>query len=254
MAKKDLNVILGIDTTGFVKGLRKAERRMKRFAGQAEGIGRTLSQSLTLPIVAVGAAAVKSFADFDKMSKGLEAIAGGAAEAEKQMASLRVLALNPGIDLQEAVKGTIKLQAVGLAAAEAEKTLLQFSKAVTLGGGTADDLGEVTRQLSQMISKGKILSSDFKVIAERVPAIGLALNDAFGTSNIEQIRETGISSREFVAQVTEAIEKNEKFQAVTGGLANSIDNFKQALTASLVELGNTLNKTLNLEDTLAKLS
>jgi tape measure domain-containing protein len=254
MAKKDLNVILGIDTSGFVKGLRTAERKMKRFAGAAEGIGRNLSTSLTLPIVAVGAAAVNAFGEFEKMTKGLTAIAGGAEEAEKQMTRLRVVAQNPGIDLKQAVAGTIKLQAVGVAAEEAENTLLQFSKVLSATGGTSDDLGEVTKQLSQMIGKGKILASDFNIIRDRAPAIGLALTDAFGTTNIEAIRESNIGSKEFVERLTEAISKSEKFQSVTGGVANSIDNFKQAITASLVELGSTLNTTLSLNDVLGKLA
>jgi tape measure domain-containing protein len=254
MANKDLNIVLGIDTKQLDKALGKAQRKLNSFAFKAQNIGSTLTQSLTLPIIGVGAAAVKSFADFDKMRKGLEAVAGGAEEAEKQMSRLKVVALNPGISLQQAVQGTIRLQAVGLQAREAEETLLQFSKAVTLAGGNADDLGEVTRQLGQMISKGKILSSDFKVIQERVPAIGLALEDAFGTQNIEQIRETGISSRDFVDQLTKAISQNEKFQSVQGGLANSFDNFRQAVTASLVELGDSINKSLDLEKVLANLS
>jgi tape measure domain-containing protein len=254
MANKDLNIVLGIDTKQLDKALGKAQRKLNSFAFKAQNIGSTLTQSLTLPIIGVGAAAVKSFADFDKMRKGLEAVAGGAEEAEKQMSRLKVVALNPGISLQQAVQGTIRLQAVGLQAREAEETLLQFSKAVTLAGGNADDLGEVTRQLGQMISKGKILSSDFKVIQERVPAIGLALEDAFGTQNIEQIRETGISSRDFVDQLTKAISQNEKFQSVQGGLANSFDNFRQAVTASLVELGDSINKSLDLEKALSKLA
>ena len=250
----DLNVRIGATIKGLTDGLNKAERALKRSARKMEQIGTDLTTRVSLPLVGIGASAIKAFADFEKLEKSLEAVAGSSEAAQEQLSRLQTLALQPGIDLENAAKGSIRLQAVGFAAQEAESILLQFSKAVTLAGGSGDDLNAVTVQLSQIISKGKLLSEDFNVIRERVPAIGIALQDAFGTQNIEKIRESGVSTGEFVAQLTQAIAANEKFQSVQGGLSNSFNNFNQTIKANLAILGQEIAESINLAAVIDKLT
>ena len=250
----DLNVRIGATIKGLTDGLNKAERTLKRSARKMEQIGADLTTRLSLPLVGIGASAVKAFADFEKLEKSLEAVAGSSEAAQEQLTRLQTLALQPGIDLENAAKGSIRLQAVGFAAQEAEAILLQFSKAVTLAGGSGEDLNAVSVQLSQIISKGKLLSEDFNVIRERVPAIGIAMQDAFGTQNIENIRASGVSTGEFVAKLTQAIAANEKFQSVQGGLSNSFNNFNQAIKANLAILGQEIAQSINLSAIIDKLT
>lgn len=250
----DLNVRIGATIKNLQEGLSKAEKRLLKFGNKAEKIGQDLSTRLSLPLVGIGASAVKAFADFEKLEKSLEAVAGSSEAAQEQLTRLQTLALQPGIDLENAAKGSIRLQAVGFAAQEAEAILLQFSKAVTLAGGSGEDLNAVSVQLSQIISKGKLLSEDFNVIRERVPAIGIAMQDAFGTQNIENIRASGVSTGEFVARLTQAIAANEKFQSVQGGLSNSFNNFNQAIKANLAILGQEIAQSINLSAIIDKLT
>lgn len=250
----DLNVRIGATIKGLTDGLNKAERTLKRSARKMEQIGADLTTRLSLPLIGIGASAVKAFADFEKLEKSLEAVAGSSEAAQEQLTRLQTLALQPGIDLENAAKGSIRLQAVGFAAQEAESILLQFSKAVTLAGGSGEDLNAVSVQLSQIISKGKLLSEDFNVIRERVPAIGIAMQDAFGTQNIENIRASGVSTGEFVAKLTQAIAANEKFQSVQGGLSNSFNNFNQAIKANLAILGQEIAQSINLSAIIDKLT
>ena len=62
----NLNVTLGLDLTPFEKSLVRLQKRLGELSRNLEGIGQTMTQNLTLPILGIGAAAVKSFADFDK--------------------------------------------------------------------------------------------------------------------------------------------------------------------------------------------
>lgn len=250
----DLNVKIGATIKGLQDGLNKAERTLRKSAAKMQDIGTTLSTNISLPLIGIGASAVKAFADFEKLEKSLAAVAGSSEAAKEQLTSLQKLALQPGIDLENAAKGSIRLQAVGFAASEAESILLQFSKAVTLAGGTGEDLNAVTVQLSQIISKGKLLSEDFNVIRERVPAIGIALQDAFGTQNVEAIRATGVNTGEFVAKLTQAIAANEKFQSVQGGLSNSFNNFNQAVKSNLALLGQEIAQSINLSEIIDRLT
>jgi len=256
MARKtgQLNVMMTLRKEGFNKALALANRQLTQFARKAEEAGRTMTMAFSLPTAAIGGAAISAFAEMDKLRKSLTAVAGSSEEAEKQLESLRKLALEPGIDLEQAAKASIRLQSIGYAASEAERTILQMSKAVTLAGGTADDLDEVIRQMTQMEGRGTILREDWNVIAERVPAINIALQDAFGTTNIEAIRNTGISVKDFNQAIVEAISRNEKFQAVQGGVANAITNFQSSIRQSLAVLGEAIDKNINITAVLDKLS
>lgn len=246
--------MMTLRSEGFNKALALANRQLTQFARKAEEAGRTMTMAFSLPTAAIGGAAISAFAEMDKLRKSLTAVAGSSEEAEKQLDRLRTLALEPGLDLEQATRAVIRLQSVGYAASEAERTILQMSKAVTLAGGTADDLDEVIRQMTQMEGRGTILREDWNVIAERVPAINIALQDAFGTTNIEAIRNTGISVKDFNQAIVQAISENEKFQSVQGGVANAITNFQSSIRQSLGVLGEAIDKNINITAVLDKLS
>ena len=254
MAASELLIRLGLDDKRFYGALSSAENRIKRFGNQLEGLGKDLTARVSLPIAGIGIAAVNAFAKFEKLEKGLQAITGSAEETQAQLARLRELAQNPGIDLQAAVQGSIRLQSVGFEAAQAEEALLAFSKAVTVSGGNADDLNEVVRQLAQINSSGRITREDFGVIQDRVTGIGLALETAFGTTNIEAIRNSGISAQEFTARLVQGINATEAFQNAQGGLGNAIDNFRQSITQSLVSLGKSIDNNIKLQQVLESVS
>lgn len=254
MSVSDLNIRIGARLDQLSSGIDAAERKLKGFARRAESVGQDLTTRLTLPIVGIGAAAVGAFANFEKVENGLRAVAGSTQLASEQLERLREIAKNPGIELEEAVKGSIRLQTVGFAAREAEQVLLQLSKAVTVAGGSAEDLGEVTRQFAQITTKGKILTEDINVIRERIPAIGLAFQDAFGTQSVEAIRASGIGTREFVARLTEAISKNQVFQSATGGVSNELNNFTNSIKLSLVQFGRAIVESTGFVSILGKLS
>ena len=85
MAIGKLLLKLGIDTTNLDKELGKVEKSMTKFGQNMSNLGSTLTQSLTLPIIGVGAAALKSFADMEKLENGLIAIMGSSEGAAVEL-------------------------------------------------------------------------------------------------------------------------------------------------------------------------
>jgi tape measure domain-containing protein len=191
MAGNDINIRIGAKLDGLQRDIKKAQGSLTRFANFAESTGRDLSTRLSLPILGVGAAAVASFAKFERMELSLKALADEGENTSETLARLREIALLPGISLEQAAKGAAQLRAVGFEAAQAEEILKGLSKAVTLSGEGPEQLGSVVRQLTQMSSKGRILQEDLSVIQENVPSVALAIKDAFGTNNIEAIQAAG---------------------------------------------------------------
>ena len=251
MAIGKLNLKLGVDVSNLDKELGKVERSMSRFGSNMQNIGSTLTQSLTLPIIALGAASLKSFADIEKLQNGLIAIMGSSEEAGIEMEKLRKVAENPGLALPEVVKASASLQSVGMNADAARETITQFGNAVARAGGGAEQFDGVVLALSQISAVGKVTQEDLNQIKERLPEFARVMKEEFGVVTAEGIRELGISSEEFIKRSVGALGNLER---ANGGLANTFDNLRDNVSASLAELGKAINETLNLEAVAAALS
>ena len=251
MAIGKLNLKLGIDVSNLDKELAKVERSMSKFGQNMQNIGSNLTQSLTLPIIGLGTAALKSFADMEKLQNGLTAIMGSSQDAAIEMEKLRKVAENPGLALPEVVKASSSLQSVGMNADAARETITQFGNAVARAGGGAEQFDGVVLALSQISAVGKVTQEDLNQIKERLPEFARVMKEEFGVVTAEGIRELGISSEEFIKRSVGALGNLER---ANGGLSNTFDNLKDNVGASLAELGKAINESLNLEAVAASLS
>jgi len=251
-----LVIRIGADLSALAQSLRRAENQLKKFSFKAERIGRDLSTRVSLPILAIGGAAVKTFADFDKLEKGLAAVSGSAAEGTRQFKSLLniVKDTQTTLDLKSAAAGSLNLQAVGVSAANAERLLRQLGRAATLTGNSAQDVGEVGRQLAQSAAKGKILQQELRIILERLPGLAAVVKQEFGTVTAEGINAAGVSAQEFIERLTTAAETSKTFQNIQGGLGKAFETFGIELQIAAREVGKTIAETLNLEANLKRLS
>jgi tape measure domain-containing protein len=252
----DLLIRIGADLSALNGRLKQAENRLKRFGFRAESIGKDLTARITLPIVGIGAAAVKTFAEFDRIEKGLAALAGTAEGGAAQFERLNAIVndTQTTLDLKQAALGAQRLQTAGLSAQQAEETIRQLGIAATASGASIDDVGGVFRQFGQIIGKSKIEQEDLNTILDRVPALGAIIKEEFGTATAEGIRDTGITMQEFVVRTTEAIAANEKIQSVQGGLAKAFESFGNAVQVGIRPLGKAIADAINLEENLARLA
>lgn len=246
-----LQVVLGAKVRGFKKKMKSAgramehaQRKMERAGQKMQFVGGRLTAGLTLPILGAGAAALTAAGDFEKLEKGLEALMGSEQAAARELAKLRKEAKKPGLGFEQAIRGSLALQSVEFSADTAREAISEFGNALALSGGSADDLGEVIRQLSQIQSLGKITAENMNVIRERVPLVGRAMQSAFGTTSIEAIRETGIETDEFIKRLIGGLSEIERAQ---GGLSNSFTNLRMTLTSGLASIGKRLNKAFDVQ-------
>ena len=245
-----LSIKIRADATPFERSLKTIGRNITAFSQKSLAVGRGISLGFTAPLMAIGATAVNAAADFDSLERALSGIMGGVGAAAGEMTKLKEAAKLPGLGFEEAVRGSVNLQAVGLSAEEARKTLIGFGTAIAASGGGAENLASVTSQLTQMISKNRILQEDFGILQENVPLIGDALEKAFGTRNIEVVRKSGIAAEEFNSKLVASLITLPAVIAATGGLRNNIDNFKDSLKFAQVELGKAILKNIDLEGVL----
>jgi tape measure domain-containing protein len=251
MAIGKLLLKLGIDTTNLDKELGKVEKSMTRFGQNMSNLGSTLTQSLTLPIIGVGAAALKSFADMEKLQNGLVAIMGSSEGAAVELEKLRKVAENPGLALPEVVKASATLQSVGMSADVARETITQFGNAVARAGMGAETFDGVIVALGQISAVGKVTQEDLNQIKGRLPEFAEVMKNEFGVVTAEALNKLGISSEDFISRSVSALGELERAK---GGLGNAFDNLKDNVTNSLAELGKVINTSLNVEAVFTALS
>ncbi len=61
-----LNIVFGADLRGFDRAMKKAQKSITKFGKKMGNIGKKLATNVTLPIIGLGAAAVKMAADFEE--------------------------------------------------------------------------------------------------------------------------------------------------------------------------------------------
>lgn len=246
MAKaSDLNVRLGLIFDE--KALGQAERSLRRAGDRLTKVGNEMMTGLTLPLGLFGASAIKAAGDLESLTLALQSQTGSAAKASEELQKLTEVSRNPGLGLEQSVRASIRLQSVGIAADEARGIITQLGNAIASTGGTAQEFDSVTRQFAQMISKGKLLQEDISIISENMPVISQLMQKAFGTANVEAIREMGIGAKEFVTQITAAASE---LPRVGGGIKNNLANVIDELQISLGKVGIAIEKAFNVTGNL----
>lgn len=243
----ELNIRLGLVTRDFDRALAKVERDFRTTGNRLSRLGSDIALAISAPLAAFGFSAIQAAGDVESLRLAMRATFEGAGrsirEADAELEALRKSALAPGLDFEQAVKASVRLQNVGFAAETARKTIEELANAVATTGGTAQDLDEVTNQFSQMIGKGKIFQDDIKIILGRMPILARIMQDTFGTTTAEGLNKLGIDARTFVDTV---VAKMAELPRVSGGIKNALVNLAASVRNSLAGLGDEIDKAFNL--------
>lgn len=241
MAFGSLVVSIAADTSPLDRATRQAVERVKSLSANLQGVGQSLALSMSAPIAGLGGVALKAAGDIQSLKLGLEAVAGGASQAEVQFARLREVAKLPGLGLQEAVQGSINLQTLGFNAERSRNLLLQFGNALSTVGRGREDLQEVIRQLGQLGSRGQVTADNLKPIIERVPQVASIIREKFGAEALgnpaETFKRLGISSQQLIATLEAELGK---LPRVTGGIKNDFENLSDSITIAMAAAGEAL--------------
>lgn len=247
----DLKVRIGADISKLQSAMNQAKREINRAARDLADAGNRLSFAISLPFAAIGVSAIKAAGDVEAMQKAMETTMKDAGrsieEARVELDALRKAAEAPGLDFEQAVKGSVRLQNVGFSAEKARQILVELANAVAMSGGSAQELDGVTRQFGQMIAKGRVLQEDLSIIQENMPAVSAAMEKAFGTKSAEKLREMGVSAEQFVDGVTKQLAL---LPRVSGGINNAIVNAGVSIKMALATVGDALNQTFNISGNL----
>lgn len=190
----------------------------------------------------VGAISSRIAADTESLTRGIATFSRDADDLQSQLTRLRDVAKLPGLSFEGAVRGSISLQAAGLSANLAERSMMAFGNALaTVGKGSAD-LDGVTLALTQIASAGKLMGDELNQLSERTPQVRQALLRAFGTASTEEIRKMGLTAQQVIVGIVSELEK---LPRVSGGIANVFENIKDLAERAIEPLGKGINEALS---------
>ena len=132
---------------------------------------------------------VNAAANLERLRVGLVSITGSIAGAEQQYRRLVEVSRLPGINIENSLKATLQLQALGKSGEEATEVIREFGNALALSGTAPRELNQVINAIRQMSGEGKILQEDIAILTTRVAALVPHLKEAFGGTRAEDVRE-----------------------------------------------------------------
>lgn len=137
---------LGIDPREFDKGLKGAEKTLKKTASNLDKIGKDLSLNVSVPIAAIGGLAIKSFTDFDAAMTKSTAIMGNVTDklGEMEGAALDV-ARTTTFSASQAAEAFFFLASAGL---NAEQSIAALPKVAAFAQAGMFDLALATDLLT----------------------------------------------------------------------------------------------------------
>jgi hypothetical protein len=239
MAQKTLSVKLSLNDKQFQSALRKSTRSIQRFSKKMQNFGQTMTRNITLPVIGLGAAAVKMASDFEetqsKFNTVFRDISDNAQTASKELSDSFGLSSRASMQLLSDT-GDL-LTGFGFTQEEALKLSTEVNK-------LAVDLASFTNFSGG--AEGASLALTKALLGEResIKSLGIAITEA----DLKQYaKEQGLVFKELdrvsKAQLTFqlAMEQSKNavgdFQRTSTGFANQLRILQGELEDVAVELG-----------------
>jgi len=228
----DLVVKIGADTRDLNKQLGKVQREVRGMTSNITNLGKNMTRSITLPLAALGAAAVKSAADLETLETSFISLTGGAKQARDMVADLNKFTAETPFQLEAVGKAARQLIAAGTGIDEVN-TQLQFLGDIAATSGSSID--EIAAIFAKVQAKGKVELENLNQLAERGIPIFTALAEATGLP-ASKLGAGAVSIKQFNATLKSFAEAGgfaegamqRLSQTAAGKLSTAIDNLKLA--------------------------
>ena len=232
---------------GVPKAARPANEALVRMRREFEFLRNDIHNTAAVSRQFAGALQSQVRAQFDaaasleRLQVSLVTISGSTAAATQQYNRLLEAARLPGINLQNSLRASLQLQAIGKSGQEAKTIIEEFGNAFALAGGSGQQLGGVVHGIRQIISDGKVLQRELNIITSRIAILTPIMQEAFGGNRAEDVRAFAESigrGNDTVGVFFEAILKGLKELPRAGNTAaNAIENLGDSYERAQASIG-----------------
>jgi len=235
----DLIVRIGADTSKLNKQLGRVQREMRSMTGNLTQLGQNMTRAITVPLAGLGALAVKSAADLEKLEASFVSLTGGVDQAAAMMKQLNEFTASTPFQIENVANAARQLIASGTEIGEVNNQLRFLGDIAATSGVTIEEIAAIFAKVN---AKGKVELENLNQLAERGIPIFKALADATGLPadslgagavSVEQFNTVLKSFAEEGGFAAGAMERLSKTAA--GQFSTALDNLKLA-GASIGEL------------------
>lgn len=230
----------------LIGAIRQINQQTSQLASTAQSVGIQLTALLTVPIVGIGAAAVKSAKDIDAQVNVLKVFTGSAQAAEARLAQLIATAQKtPGLTTGLAATLDAQLRVASVLPATIDKILPAIGRLNAIS--PLGDPGKFANNLVQLVTQN-FEKADLKELVGNSPFAGQLIKQIFNVdspTNSEAIRASaqalGIKTTEqFFNAFAVAAANNQQLQAVTESIATQFDKLQDRIAVALRPLGQSI--------------
>jgi len=213
-----LNFKFSADLTSFERAMKKAQKKLKKFGSNLKKTGKNMTMGLTAPIVGLGVASLKTFADFEQGMLKVKAISGATdsqfkalTDSAKKLGSTTMFTASQVAELQ------LNLSKLGFD----PQSILDSSQAIlNLAQATDSDLAQAATVAASTMNAFGLEAKDMTMISD-------VMADAFSSSALDLEKfQTAMAS---VAPV--AREAGQDIQGTSAILGVLVNNGVEASTA-----------------------
>lgn len=229
-------------------------------AGAAGGLTALLGISAINEIHQAGAAMIDYASKLETTRIAFTQMTGSADLAEQHLRDLQQFALKTPFQFGELIDASQRMQALGFNAEQVIPILNDVGNAVAAAGGGSERLDRVVLALSQIQSKGRLMTQEMNQLAEAGIPAWKVLEVQLGKSRAELVKmvEQGkISSQVFLEAFQKFSQQNfgglmeAQSKTFTGAMSNIKDALLQTSAIAFAPLYEKLSKTAQAMSDLA---
>jgi len=258
MAARDLNVVLGLRVENFQKNLRSAQRQMERFGRDMQRLGSNMTQTLTLPILGAGGAAVSSAIQFEQLEARLRVLTGSAEEGAAVFERIKTFAAQTPFEVGDLVEASSQLMAFGFSANEALESLQYLGD---IAAATGSNINDISLILGQARTVGVAFTQDLRQLASRgIPVFEMlqAETGLTGKAFNKFVADGGVTFDVLNRILQQTASEGGKFFNGMGEqsrtLGGRLSNLKDSAKNAFADLGQAIIESTNLGDRIQQLT
>lgn len=148
MAKKGINIFVGINDTAFQKGIKRINRTLGRMGKNMSAAGRSMTRNITMPLGLAGAASVKMAVDFQSSLTKIQTLVGATADQVRGYESaIKSISSTTATGQKELAEGLFFITSAGFEGEEALEALEISAKGAAMGMGEMQDIASATTSI-----------------------------------------------------------------------------------------------------------
>lgn len=245
---------IGVEVEELVKGLDITQKKIDKFGKNLEETGSKLSVLLSAPLALVAKGALDASGNFESLQTSFNTMLGSVEAGKQMMQDLQKFNLSTPFESEEVAKATKSLLAFGFAQQDIIPNLRRI-------GDISSGVGMSVQELADIYGKarvqGTLMSEDINQLTGRgIPIIQeFAKQLGVGADQVKKLASEGkISFTQLEQAFVSLTSEGGKFFGMTANQAGTwqgvMSNASDSITQSLVTLGDTIIKSLNLKEVI----